>query len=168
MSLEPFRSVSEPVDRLHRLCEVLCNVAALYFEAKQSSQQQQKAVASGQRQQPQLHQSQRQQGQHHHHQQNNNGGGGQNYAAAAAEAATNAISNEFETYLNQAGLPPMDFDGTLHAMGLGFQTGDHPEAMGLDGGGGGGDAQASQAANWYFGYMNMMGWSELSPSSWPR
>lgn len=56
----------------------------------------------------------------------------------------------------------MDFDGTLHAMGLGFQAAD-PEAMGVDGS----DAQASQAANWYFGYMNMMGWSEMSPSSWP-
>ncbi|KAI6089712.1 hypothetical protein F4821DRAFT_275751 [Hypoxylon rubiginosum] len=126
-SLEPFRSVSEPVDRLYRLCEVLYNVAVLYFEAKQNQQD----AASGELQQ-------------HHH---GHGHG--------------TVGNELEMYLNQAGLLPMD-DAALRAMGLGFQSAAYePGSPGVD-------AQASQAANWYFGYMNMVGWSESSPSSWPQ
>ncbi|KAI1772017.1 hypothetical protein F4818DRAFT_427378 [Hypoxylon cercidicola] len=128
-SLEPFRRVSEPVDRLYRLCEVLYNVAVLYFEAKQNHHE-----ASGQLQ-------------HHSH--------GQGQARDAP------IGNDFETYLNEAGLFPMD-DAALRAMGLGFQPAAYePASPGVD-------PQASQAASWYFGYMNMVGWSQLSPSSWPH
>lgn len=122
--------MSEPVDRLYRLCEVLYNVAVLYFEAKKNQQ----AASSGQLQ-------------HHSHGQ--------------GQARDVPMGGEFEAYLNQAGLLPMD-DGTLHAMGLGFQSAVHePATPGVD-------PQASQAANWYLGYMNMVGWSEFSPSSWPR
>lgn len=76
-------------------------------------------------------------------------------------ARDTTIGDELEMYLNQAGLLPMD-DTALRAMGLGFQSAAYePASPGVD-------AQASQAANWYFGYMNMVGWSESSPSSWPR
>ncbi|XXH05289.1 hypothetical protein Hte_011714 [Hypoxylon texense] len=130
-SLEPFRSVSEPVDRLYRLCEVLYNVAVLYFEAKQNQQE-----ASGELQR-------------------------HNHGHGHGNARDNTIGDELEMYLNQAGLLPMD-DAALRAMGLGFQSAAYePASPGVD-------AQASQAANWYFGYMNMVGWSESSPSSWPH
>ena len=128
-SLEPFRSVSEPVDRLYRLCEVLFNVAVLYFEAKQHQQE-----SSGQ-------------AQHH--------------TLGHGQPRDNMMGSELEAYLNQAGLLPID-DQALHAMGLGLQTASYePASPGID-------PQASQAANWYFGYMNMVGWSEFSPSSWPH
>lgn len=121
--------MSEPVDGLYRLCEVLYNVAVLYFEAKQNHQETSRQV------------------------QHQNQGRGQAGDAAAG--------SDFEAYLNQAGLLPMD-DATLHAMGFGFQSeAPDPTATGVD-------PQASQAADWYHGYMNMVGWSELSPSSWPR
>lgn len=88
-------------------------------------------------------------GQLHHH--NNSHG----------QARDATMGNDLEAYLNQVGLLPFD-DPALHAMGLGLQSTTYePVSPGVD-------PQASQAANWYFGYMNMVGWSEFSPSSWPQ
>lgn len=38
-SLQPALSTSQPVERLHRLCQVLHQVAAMYIEARAKSQQ---------------------------------------------------------------------------------------------------------------------------------
>ena len=127
-SLEPFRDISEPVDRLYRLCEMLCDVASLYFEAKQASAQQEHR----QQQRP-------------------------CYDADVSHGqapTTTMIGAEFQAHLGHAGnLLGID-EGILPGFGPYYPTNV--------------ESQATQAANWYLDYVNMVGWSELSPSSWPR
>ncbi|KAK5999118.1 hypothetical protein PT974_01507 [Cladobotryum mycophilum] len=46
-SLEAARSLSEPVDKLYRLCQVMCDVAVVYMEAKSQQQNDQNSTAIG-------------------------------------------------------------------------------------------------------------------------
>lgn len=46
-SLEGARGLSEPIDKLYRLCRVMCDIATLYVEAKAQQQQDENSIPIG-------------------------------------------------------------------------------------------------------------------------
>jgi hypothetical protein len=71
-----------------------------------------------------------------------------------------SLFNEFDMYLNQLHLRPQ---GT-HELDIGQESGD------MTGGNAALDLNSQTAilGEWFSGYMNMVGLSECSPSTWPQ
>lgn len=127
LSLFPFRHISEPVDRLYHLCDMLCDVAELYFKSNQAKSHHR------------IYQQQRQ---------------WFDTDAQGGHADTSLVGIDIETYLGHAGI----FLGAEE----GAMPGIEPACIDSM------ESQAMQTANWYIDFVNMVGWSELSPSNWPR
>ncbi|KAL8407536.1 hypothetical protein RB594_006381 [Gaeumannomyces avenae] len=155
--LEGLGEVSEPISKLHRLCNALSNVANMYLETKRNAAAAQAAQMGG------------------------GGGDGQVVGGAAAlqDQTMYPVGMEFDMYLRDLGFMPGSNGGGGGGGGGGadvagqMQTAAAAQAAGGSDGGGMDMFHNAQLGDWFSSNLSMMGMLERDlsgftpPNNWP-